>query len=158
MKNGRVWCLTLPAEQRQDEAKKIRERYSDRIPCIVERANGSKLADIDKKKFLVPGDLTVAQFTYVVRKRIKLMPEQVRVLDQSAGRSPRSIYHTQALWIFVETTKANGKRTEIFPPATYAALVSGRMRLLTLFSRSSLANIYQQYHDEDYFIYFTYKG
>lgn len=31
---------------------------------------------IDKKKYLVPSDLTVGQFVYVIRKRIKLSPEK----------------------------------------------------------------------------------
>lgn len=31
---------------------------------------------IDKKKYLVPSDLTVGQFVYVIRKRIKLAPEK----------------------------------------------------------------------------------
>ena len=32
--------------------------------------------DIDKKKYLVPADLTAGQFVYVIRKRLKLAPEQ----------------------------------------------------------------------------------
>ncbi|KAJ6248176.1 autophagy-related protein [Anaeramoeba flamelloides] len=39
-------------------------------------AEKSKIAGIDKKKFLVPQDLTVGQFSYIIRKRIKLLPEQ----------------------------------------------------------------------------------
>jgi GABA(A) receptor-associated protein len=31
---------------------------------------------LDKKKYLVPSDLTVGQFVYVIRKRIKLSPEK----------------------------------------------------------------------------------
>lgn len=31
---------------------------------------------MDKKKFLVPSDLTCGQFLYVVRKRLKLPPEK----------------------------------------------------------------------------------
>ncbi|KAE8991197.1 hypothetical protein PF005_g22658 [Phytophthora fragariae] len=50
--------------------------YSDRIPVICEKADPSDIPDIDKKKFLVPVDLTVGQFVYVTRKRIKLSPEK----------------------------------------------------------------------------------
>jgi GABA(A) receptor-associated protein len=32
--------------------------------------------DIDKKKYLVPADLTCGQFLYVIRKRLKLAPEK----------------------------------------------------------------------------------
>ncbi|KAJ6363945.1 hypothetical protein OIU76_028972 [Salix suchowensis] len=63
-------------ERRQAEASRIREKYPDRVPVIVERAERSDIPDIDKKKYLVPADLTVGQFVYVVRKRIKLSPEK----------------------------------------------------------------------------------
>ncbi|KAF3443671.1 hypothetical protein FNV43_RR13361 [Rhamnella rubrinervis] len=65
-----------PLERRQAEAVRIREKYPDRIPVIVERAEKSDVPEIDKKKYLVPADLTVGQFVYVVRKRIKLSPEK----------------------------------------------------------------------------------
>uniref|UniRef100_A0A6N2MCH5 Autophagy-related protein n=1 Tax=Salix viminalis TaxID=40686 RepID=A0A6N2MCH5_SALVM len=66
-----------PLERRQAEAGRIREKYPDRIPVIVERAEKSDVPDIDKKnRYLVPADLTVGQFVYVVRKRIKLSPEK----------------------------------------------------------------------------------
>ncbi|KAL4384402.1 hypothetical protein GQ457_15G004380 [Hibiscus cannabinus] len=68
--------LEHPLERRQAEAARIREKYPDRIPVVVERADKSDVPDIDKKKYLVPADLTVGQFVYVVRKRIKLGPEK----------------------------------------------------------------------------------
>lgn len=43
---------------------------------IVEKAAKSDIPDIDKKKYLVPGDLTVGQFVYVIRKRIDLTAEK----------------------------------------------------------------------------------
>ncbi|CAN6276979.1 unnamed protein product, partial [Urochloa humidicola] len=68
--------LEQPLEKRQSEANRIREKYPDRIPVIVEKAERSDIPDIDKKKYLVPADLTVGQFVYVVRKRIKLSAEK----------------------------------------------------------------------------------
>eukprot|EP00882_Tetradesmus_deserticola_P000857 GHRQ01000931.1.p1 GENE.GHRQ01000931.1~~GHRQ01000931.1.p1 ORF type:complete len:137 (+),score=56.87 GHRQ01000931.1:206-616(+) len=65
-----------PLEKRQAEAARIRDKYPDRIPVIVEKAEKSDIPDIDKKKYLVPSDLTVGQFVYVIRKRIKLSPEK----------------------------------------------------------------------------------
>eukprot|EP01023_Acetabularia_acetabulum_P012785 TRINITY_DN1600_c0_g1_i1.p2 TRINITY_DN1600_c0_g1~~TRINITY_DN1600_c0_g1_i1.p2 ORF type:complete len:125 (-),score=25.87 TRINITY_DN1600_c0_g1_i1:337-711(-) len=63
-------------EKRQQEAARIREKYPERIPVIVEKNEKSDIPEIDKKKYLVPADLTVGQFVYVVRKRIKLSPEK----------------------------------------------------------------------------------
>ncbi|KAB5526933.1 hypothetical protein DKX38_020780 [Salix brachista] len=63
-------------EKRRAEASRIREKYPGRIPVIVEKAERSDIPNIDKKKYLVPADLTVGQFVYVIRKRIKLSAEK----------------------------------------------------------------------------------
>ena len=43
---------------------------------ICEKAEASDVPNIDKKKYLVPADLTVGQFVYVIRKRISLPQEK----------------------------------------------------------------------------------
>ena len=49
-------------EERKVSAAAIRAKHPDRIPVIVDkRAGDSSLPDIDKKKFLVPADLTIGQ-------------------------------------------------------------------------------------------------
>ena len=63
-------------ESRCSEASRIREKYPNRIPVIVEKSESSDIDSIDKNKFLVPTDLTVGQFMYVIRKRIKLTSEK----------------------------------------------------------------------------------
>lgn len=68
--------LTQFTEQRKAEATKIRQRFNNRIPIICERAEKSNLPEIDKKKYLVPYDLTIGQFVYVIRKRIHLPAEK----------------------------------------------------------------------------------
>ncbi|KAL2483737.1 Autophagy-related protein [Forsythia ovata] len=72
--------LEHPLERRQAEAARIREKYPDRIPVIVEKAELSDIPDIEKKKYLVPADLTVGQFVYVVRKRIKLSADSEKAI------------------------------------------------------------------------------
>ena len=59
-------------EKRKEESKRIREKYEDRIPLIVLKDKKSNIPDIDRFKFLAPHDITLGQFMYVVRKRIKL--------------------------------------------------------------------------------------
>ncbi|CAD5326379.1 unnamed protein product [Arabidopsis thaliana] len=49
-------------EKRKAEALRIREKYSDRVPVIVEKSEKT--------------DLTVGQFVYVIRKRIQLSAEK----------------------------------------------------------------------------------
>ena len=64
-------------EKRVNESGKIRKKYPERVAVIVQRSEGCKNVDeIDKKKYLVPGDLTVGQFVYVIRKRLKITPEK----------------------------------------------------------------------------------
>lgn len=63
-------------QKRCEEAKRIREKYPDRVPVIVEPLKNTNIPGIDKKKFLVPSDLTVGQFVFVIRKRVKLAPEK----------------------------------------------------------------------------------
>jgi GABA(A) receptor-associated protein len=63
-------------ETRAAEATRIREKFPGRVPVIIERAAKDKmLAPIDKNKFLVPADLTMGQFIFVIRKRISLSSE-----------------------------------------------------------------------------------
>lgn len=64
-------------EKRKMESSRIREKFNDRIPIIVEiskKCNG--LPGLDKHKYLVPAELSVGQFQYVIRKRIKLPPSK----------------------------------------------------------------------------------
>ena len=82
-------------EKRIDEARKILKKHVDRIPVICELAANRNIPEIDRKKYLVPQELTVGQFVYVIRKRIRMPPEK-------------------AIFIFV-----NGKL-----PSTGAALMS----------------------------------
>lgn len=64
-------------QKRAEEANRILSKYPDRVPVIVEKDYRCKdIPDIDRKKYLVPDDLSIANFMYVIRKRIKLSPEK----------------------------------------------------------------------------------
>ena len=63
-------------KKRTEEAKRIKEKYPDKVPVIVDRDRSSKAPNIDKNKFLVPSDLTFGQFFFIIRKRIDLNPEE----------------------------------------------------------------------------------
>ena len=77
----RTFRTEFTQEQRLSESRRIREKYPDRVPIIVERdERSSDVPMIDKKKYLVPSDLTCGQFNYVIRKRLKLKPERAMFL------------------------------------------------------------------------------
>jgi GABA(A) receptor-associated protein len=64
-------------KQRYNEAQRILRKHPERVPIIVDKhQDANNIPELDKKKFLVPGDLTVAQFIFVIRKRLKLSPEK----------------------------------------------------------------------------------
>ena len=58
------------------QSKKILKKYPDRIPIIVNKHKNSDIADIDKKKYIVPKDMNINSFVYVIRRRIKLTSDQ----------------------------------------------------------------------------------
>ena len=51
---------------------KIKQQFPDKIPIICEKDPKSEINNIDKTKYLVPNDLTVAQFSFMIRKRLQL--------------------------------------------------------------------------------------
>lgn len=71
---------TVPFSQRVAECQRMREKFPNRVPVIVERAPRTDIPLIDKKKYLVPSDLTIGQFIFVVRKRLSLPPEKALFL------------------------------------------------------------------------------
>ena len=72
-----------PFEERVEESAKVRERFPDRLPVICERATNrgsSSTPELDKSRFLVPQDLTLAQLVYVIRRRLTLPTDQALFL------------------------------------------------------------------------------
>ncbi len=63
-------------EKRLEESRDIIEKYTGRVPIIVEKHHDCTLPTVDKCKYLVPKDMTIMEFMYVVRKRIELKPSQ----------------------------------------------------------------------------------
>lgn len=57
-------------------AAKLLDKYPDKVPIILQKHDKCTLPDLPNRKFLVPRDLSVAQFIYTIRKRIQLPPSQ----------------------------------------------------------------------------------
>ena len=77
-------------EKRFDESMNVLTKYPDRIPIIVERHHDCKLDNIDKSKYLVPKDMTMGQFTYIIRKRISLDSSQSIFISVNGSLSSSS--------------------------------------------------------------------
>ena len=61
--------------KRKEESDRILAKYPDRVPVICERIT-KRINQLDRKKYLCPGDLSLGNFMYVIRKRMKLSPEK----------------------------------------------------------------------------------
>ena len=63
-------------DDRLKESTRIKLKHTDKIPVIIDKYRTKDLIQIDKHKYLLPYDLTIAQFLFIIRKKIKLSPEQ----------------------------------------------------------------------------------
>ena len=66
----------IPLEKRRAESRRIREKYPGRCCIIVSKALNTDAPSVDRHKYLVPGDITMGQFTFVIRRRIKINSEK----------------------------------------------------------------------------------
>ena len=62
-------------EQRKKEFKKINEKYPERIPIVVDIENGKELF-LKRRKFLVERDMIFINFVHIVRKMLKVSPNE----------------------------------------------------------------------------------
>ena len=76
---------------RIQESNKILLKYPTRIPIIVEKHTNCKFNDINKKKYLVPKDMVMNQFIYIIRKRIKLESYQTLFVMVGDGLTSSNI-------------------------------------------------------------------
>ena len=175
------------AEKRKSEASRIRDKYPDRIPVIVEKADKSDIVDIDKKKYLVPADLTVGQFVYVIRKRIKLSPEKAIFIfvnnvlpptgTQRACFSSKVQLRTRARAQCCRQAQIRATlsprpfscRTASHPPWHLASADMSRRTSSNLtfcsfvgsllpLAAALMSSIYDDHKDADGFLYVTYSG
>ena len=85
-------------DNRVAESGRVLSKYPDRVPVICEKNSKSSIDDLDKKKYLVPVDLTAGQFVYVIRKRLRLPAEKAIFLFVASVIPPTSsnmatLYH-----------------------------------------------------------------
>ena len=59
-------------EKRKKEYERIVKEYTNRIPIICESDPKSKLPNLKKVKYLVPNDMTISQFQFIIRRNLDL--------------------------------------------------------------------------------------
>uniref|UniRef100_A0A6C0JBM8 Autophagy-related protein n=1 Tax=viral metagenome TaxID=1070528 RepID=A0A6C0JBM8_9ZZZZ len=90
----------FPFEKRYKESFSIMQEYPYRVPIICEKdPNAQDMPNISRTKYLVPHDITVANFMFIIRKRINLEPEKSMYLFvgnkimPATGQLMSQIYH-----------------------------------------------------------------
>jgi GABA(A) receptor-associated protein len=69
--------------------KEVMKRYPDRIPVIV-KPTDKKQPEIDKHKYLVPKDMLISQFIFIIKKRIRnLKPDEAIFLFINGSTLPK---------------------------------------------------------------------
>ena len=59
-------------QKNKKESQRILNKYPDRIPIIVNKEKISLLPDLKKNKYLVPKDMVISQFIFIIRKNLTL--------------------------------------------------------------------------------------
>jgi GABA(A) receptor-associated protein len=68
----------------------VMKRYPDRIPVIIKPID-NKQPEIDKHKYLVPKDIVLSQFLFIIKKRIRdLKPEEALFLFVNKTTIPKT--------------------------------------------------------------------
>lgn len=71
-KSGFDFKMQNSYEKRKDESTRLKNKFPDKIPVILEKTETSLLPNINKQKFLMQKDVTIGQFLYIIRSSINL--------------------------------------------------------------------------------------
>lgn len=62
--------------ERLIESNKIKKKYPDRIPVIIEKEESSELPSLTQIKYLSPINITIGELMMVVRKRMHIKEKE----------------------------------------------------------------------------------
>ncbi|CAL9125174.1 unnamed protein product, partial [Musa textilis] len=82
-------------EDRKTESQWIKAAHPGKFPVIVEKADTNDVPDIDKKKYLVPGEMTFGQFVRNISQRINMVAEKAIFMFVGNGLPPIGILMSQ---------------------------------------------------------------
>ena len=63
-------------QERKAEYQNVIKSNPGKIAIICEKSPNSRIADIEKSKFLVSEDINVSQFSFMIRKKLKMDKEE----------------------------------------------------------------------------------
>jgi GABA(A) receptor-associated protein len=71
-----VFQKTTTLDERILLSQRVMNKYPDRKPVIIEKMTNSKLPDLPQKKYLLPDEMQFSQVAVIIRKNIKLEPNE----------------------------------------------------------------------------------
>ena len=74
-------------EERKSESSRILKEYPNRVPIICEVASNSVLPPLRKTKYLVPYDMCINQFEFLIRRNIDLNQDSALFLFTPTGKT-----------------------------------------------------------------------
>jgi len=90
--------MTYPFDKRKEESSKLLIKYNNKYPIILEKADTSLLPISNKKKYLLPSNLTIGQFILIIRKQIKLESSNAIFLFVDNNIIPQTIETIEKLY------------------------------------------------------------
>jgi len=84
-------------DKRLKEVASLAKRYPARIPVVIESTDDNQPA-ITKNKYLVPMDLSVSQFIYVIKKYITMNKQDAIFVFTKVGSIPPSSWSMSQLY------------------------------------------------------------
>lgn len=73
---GYEFKMTNSFEKRKAESMRMKNKYPDKIPIIIEKAEASQLPGMQKQKYLMQNKITIGQLLYIIRKQINISPTE----------------------------------------------------------------------------------
>lgn len=113
----------------------------------MEKAPKAKIGDLDKKKYLVPSDLTVGQFYFLIRKVNYLSEKLCNCLDNLFDLF--IWWFIFLLYMFI----SRFQRIHLRPEEALFFFVNNAIPPTS----ATMGSIYQEHHEDDFFLYIAYS-
>jgi len=87
-KNGYEFKMSVPFVTRKAQSEKILNMYPDKKPVVIEKSTVSNVLKMDKSRFIINENLTLAHIMKIVRQNISMTETDALYLFIDKGETP----------------------------------------------------------------------